>query len=432
MLRTLFYIPHEFAGVPLFGFGWVLLLLCIGLGGHLSLAYRRGGSVSAELKQSGPFWLLLGFVVVVVLPQVELRGVQTQPDQPGQPIGIAIRGYGVMVLLGVVSAIGLAVYRAPRRGLSSDIIFGLAPWLLICGVLGARLFYVIEYRDQFFVGDLRATLGNVLDFTRGGLVVYGSIIGGALGAFLFCRRHNVPALRLGDVIIPCLFLGIFFGRIGCLLNGCCYGGVCQPDWYALHFPAGSPLYAQQLNNGMLVGIEFAVSKSEQLSLPARIQRVASGSLAEEAGVKPDEFVSRIAPIYPSVLEIGQTVAEEDVRPVGLRVDVGDRTLTWTADQLPAVSLPAWPSQLIASGAGLLLCCLLLGLSRWSMRYEGMLVAIGFMSYAVIRFGLEMLRSDEPGQFGTGLTISQWVSLVVFVAAGSLARRIASRKQTDVS
>ncbi len=429
MQRTLFTIPHEVAGIPVFGFGWALLLLLVAGGLYLWTVHRRGGSIAEELKLSGWFWLLLGIAVVMVLPRIELRGQSLETGQPGPPIGMAIRGYGVMMLLGVVSAIALAVYRAPRRGLSADTIYGLAPWLLVLGIVGARLFYVIEYHEQFLAPTWGATIGNLLNFTGGGLVVYGSIMGGLAGALLYSYRHQVPVLRLGDVIIPCLFLGIFFGRIGCLLNGCCYGGRCEDNGWALRFPAGSPLYSEQLVTAELVGLQFDVSKAERLQLPATIKSVVKGSLAARAGIEAGDKVTGIVPLVPSPDQIDPSRPAEELSWQGLRIVTETGSFRWSAEQLPPRSLPVWPSQVISSLSALFLCGLLLVISPWTRRYEGLLVVIGFAGYAIIRFCLETIRSDEPGQFGTSLTISQWVSIGTLTAAGLLAIYIFRRPAT---
>ena len=145
----------------------------------------------------------------------------------GDPIGMAIRGYGVMLLTGVISAVGLSAYRAKRHGIDPEIVFSMAPWAFFGGIIGARLFFVMQYWDQFSDETIGRTIGNILKFTEGGLVVYGSFIGGFLAVGYYIARHRLPLLKFGDVIVPCIFIGVFFGRIGCLMNGCCYGGRCE-------------------------------------------------------------------------------------------------------------------------------------------------------------------------------------------------------------
>ena len=73
------------------------------------------------------------------------------------PEGLPIRGYGVMLLIGITSGVGLAMYRARKGGLDPEIIISLAIWMVVCGIIGARLFYVIEYWHESFAGRNSAT-----------------------------------------------------------------------------------------------------------------------------------------------------------------------------------------------------------------------------------------------------------------------------------
>ena len=136
------------------------------------LGSRRGISLREIFATEGVLWGIFALVIAFVLPRVELTNLD------GEPVGMAIRGYGVMLLLAIASAVGLAAYRAKRRGMDPEIILGMAPWAFLGGIAGARIFFVIQYRDQFLVGSWRETLSRMLDFTGGGLVVYGSFIGG--------------------------------------------------------------------------------------------------------------------------------------------------------------------------------------------------------------------------------------------------------------
>jgi phosphatidylglycerol:prolipoprotein diacylglycerol transferase len=130
MHSELLRIPYEWGGVPIFGFGVLLVLWAIGsaitLGG---LARRNGWSI--ETLSAVPMLLLVG-AAIVMMPRIF-------------PGGLPIRGYGVMLLAGIVAGVGMAMYRARKGGLDPEIILSLAVWVVICGVVGARLFYVIEY-----------------------------------------------------------------------------------------------------------------------------------------------------------------------------------------------------------------------------------------------------------------------------------------------
>ncbi len=420
MQRTLFFIPHSLFDIPIFGVGWALGLLVIGVVTWLALLARQPGrSLAAELRQSGPVWLLAAAIVTFVLPMVELRSIS------GEPLGIAVRGYGVFLLLGVSSGIGLAVLRASRAGIDTDHIFALALWMFFGGLFGARLFYIIEYRDSFLTGSLGSTFGKMLDFTRGGLVVYGSIIGGTLATIAFALQRRIPVFKLSDVIIPSLFLGIFFGRIGCLMNGCCYGGACEPAPYAMEFPPGSPVYLDQIDSGQLLGLTLQANDPTKTTangldndIPQRLRvvAVATDSLAAQRGIKVGDRVSPPRLVKPPAGELDPLTSLDDTSRMGVMLTVAGQPQIWTAEELPSAANPVLPSQLISSLSGLTICLILLAMSKWLPLRTGALAASGFALYAVARFGEEMLRSDEPGQFGTHLSISQWVSLLVLPAA----------------
>src|SRR5262249_28077449 len=129
--------------------------------------------------------------------------------------GVPVRGYGLMLMLGIVAGVAVAIYRARSRGIPDEAILNLAFYLLVTGIVGARLFFVVQKWDQFQGDSLRETLSSVLKFTEGGLVVYGALIGAGLGFLAFVVRSGTPALPLADVIAPSLLIGLALGRVGC-------------------------------------------------------------------------------------------------------------------------------------------------------------------------------------------------------------------------
>lgn len=400
MRQTLVLIPHELAGLPIFGFGWLLILIAIGLTIRIAIAKRNGRSIGQFLSSEGLMWISAAAVIAIVLPLVELTNIE------GDPVGMAIRGYGVMLLCGVVSAVALAAYRASRAGIDPDVIYSLAPWVFIGGIGGARLFYVIQYRDRFIGDSITETIGNMLRFTEGGLVVYGSFIGGTIAGAYYIYRHRLPLLKFGDVIIPCLFLGVFFGRIGCLMNGCCYGGRCEDHWAAVEFPPTSEVYRKQLlESGELLGFKFN-------SETRKIETVRTDSLASKAGIKVGSTFQGLQHVRPTISEATLRIPSGNVRG-GVVAVIDGTEHRWRPEQLPDRALPVYAVQLLSSLSSLALCLTLCGLSLFFTR-EGTIMMLGFASYAVLRFVLEMVRVDEGGQFGTSFSISQWVSIVVFV------------------
>lgn len=241
MRSTLFYIPAEVAGLPMFGFG--LLLAVWAVGSILLLAWlapRQG--FNADTLGYMPVLLLLGLVIAYLLPAIS--------DTNGLPI----RGYGVMLLVAVVTGVGMAVYRGRRMGVDPELILSLAFWLFVSGLVGARLFYLIEYWDRMIAGkSLTQALAAAISIQEGGLVVYGMLVVGGLALIAFIYRYHVPGLALADLIAPSVVLALGLGRIGCFLNGCCFGGPCDLPW-AVTFPAGSGPHEQQIRFGQVYGI----------------------------------------------------------------------------------------------------------------------------------------------------------------------------------
>ncbi|MEM8668571.1 MAG: prolipoprotein diacylglyceryl transferase family protein [Planctomycetota bacterium] len=397
MQRTLLAIPHEIAGLPVFGVGWLLIFAAAGFLFRVVWGKSRDQSFGQILANEGLIWGILAAAIIWVLPKVELRNVA------GEPIGMAIRGYGVMLLSGVAASVGLAYYRAKRAGQDPDVILSMAPWAFIGGIIGARLFFVIQYRDRFIGDTVFETLGNALRFTEGGLVVYGSFIGGFVALTYFVLRNRLPWLTLGDVIVPCLFLGVFFGRVGCLMNGCCYGGRCEDNWYALYFPATSPVYKEQMESGALLGFRYDPDTR-------RIESVEEGSLADKAGIQAGSTLELLANDRSPLPEASTKLPIEDIQR-GVIATVDGRRYRWSPEELPDRALPVVPAQLISSLSGLTLCLLLCAIPLNRFR-PGTIMMLGFAGYALMRFGLEIVRVDESGQFGTTLSISQWVSIVV--------------------
>jgi phosphatidylglycerol:prolipoprotein diacylglycerol transferase len=251
MCQTLFTVPGELWGVPVFGIGWLLGLWAVATVVTLGVQFRRHGW-GPELRGYLPALLLCGVVIGVVLPRlVEAPASLPSADDAG-PVagGLPIRGYGVMLLVAVSAGVGLSVYRAERMGLDPEIIISLAFWLFVAGIVGARLFYIIEYWDKFQQPTLSATLAMMANVAQGGLVVYGSLLAGGLALVVFIYKHHLPGLALTDLIAPGVVLGMALGRLGCFLNGCCFGGVSSVPWHVT-FPFHSPPHQQQVLSGSL-------------------------------------------------------------------------------------------------------------------------------------------------------------------------------------
>lgn len=234
MRQVLIYIllKHPFAwgeldiksGVPGFGSAWILTA---GLLIWLAIQKWYFRAAPTEIKQGLLPWGVAIMVSIFLVPSVG-------------PTRLPIFGYGMMVLIGFLSGLWLSRLRAKRIGLNPEILSDMSFWLLISGVLGGRIAHLVQFRQSQFVRcqTVFDYVKECVNLTEGGLVLIGALAGGAIGFFGFCRSRKLPVLFLADVIMPGVFVGVGFGRIGCLLNGCCYGAACNLPW-AIQFPQSS-------------------------------------------------------------------------------------------------------------------------------------------------------------------------------------------------
>ncbi len=236
MRSTLFHLPRSIpwgdGGVPLFGAGLLMAIWIMAAAVWLGVAARKHGWQTAVSQLWLPALVVTG-MLGWVLPALD------------DGAGVPIRGYGVMLLIAAAAGTWLSILRGRREGIDADTILSLATEVFIWGLVGARLFYVIEYREQFFAAGkpLGQTLLDIVNIANGGLVVFGSLPTAAVAAWRFAARRGLPLLTLADCAAPGMLLGLAIGRVGCFLNGCCYGGPCDLPW-SVTFPAGTEVAAR--------------------------------------------------------------------------------------------------------------------------------------------------------------------------------------------
>jgi phosphatidylglycerol---prolipoprotein diacylglyceryl transferase len=132
--------------------------------------------------------------------------------------------YGVLLATGLTVAILLARRRAMTVGLPGDRIADLALWMVLWGLVGAKVLLVIT--DPSYL----TSLGGLWGVVRAGGVFYGGLIAAVAAAVVLLRRYSLPFLPVADVLAPSIALGHFFGRLGCFSAGCCYGAACSKPW----------------------------------------------------------------------------------------------------------------------------------------------------------------------------------------------------------
>ena len=170
-----------------------------------------------------------------------------------------IYGYGLMIAIGIFAAYTLAEYRARRlEGVDDERVFGLTAWAVAGGLAGGKVMYYITILPQI-ISDPSLLYRDLLE----GFVIYGALIGGFVGIWLYCRKWKLNLLSYLDLALPSVALAQGFGRIGCLLAGCCYGmetdsAFCIIFQQSAYAPNGIPLIPTQIISSVLDFAHFAV------------------------------------------------------------------------------------------------------------------------------------------------------------------------------
>lgn len=148
--------------------------------------------------------------------------------------GIRVGSYGVLLMIGVIVALFLSRKRAPQFGIHPDRLYDALFWMLIPGILGARITYIAQNWSYYM-----AHQNELWSLQFMGLTSFGGMIGGFIGFYIWSRIAKVNLWPLLDVVGIPVLIAHAFGRIGCLLNGCCHGFKGE-DWYCVprYDPAG--------------------------------------------------------------------------------------------------------------------------------------------------------------------------------------------------
>lgn len=160
---------------------------------------------------------------------------------------LAVHTYGLMIAIAFLTALHLTQRDAAREGIDPHLIGAMAIWALLFGILGTRIMHIILYPQDYSWKD---PIGWIAIW-QGGLVFQGALPGALIYCVYGCRKNKVPFWKISDCTIPYLAMGHAFGRIGCFMNGCCYGARTDMPW-GIRFPripwdvaqpaTGSPAY----------------------------------------------------------------------------------------------------------------------------------------------------------------------------------------------
>lgn len=313
--------------------------------------------------------------------------------------GIPIFGFGLMLFLAFVGGSWLANRRARQRGIPVELVSDLTIFLFVGGIAGARVLFLWNHLPGLTLAEY------VLEFFKiwkGGIILYGSLAGGFLAFLIFwwfrCRPKGIDPKVLADVLAPSLALGIALGRIGCLLNGCCFGMVATPECpcVAIHFPFPSPPRASISGDGLQAAAGFTW-KNDRLSAIPQVGMVDFGSRAEQGGLKEGDRILTILGREVTTIQDAETILmqgwpegqnEMVLEVQGTAPNEVRRTIRYVPRTLGVV-----PAQVYETISMLLLLGLLLASEEHLRPKPGQIISLFMIAYAAHRGLNELLRND---------------------------------------
>jgi len=301
-------------------------------------------------------------------------------------IHVTIKSYGLMMVIGFILGVSLMCHCARRIKHNPEYVTNAALYALISGVIGARIFFIMHNFDSY-----RNHILSIFAIWNGGLEYIGGVFLAIIVVFIYLKKKKLPVRIYMDMITIGLMIGLAFGRIGCYLNGCCFG---KPTTSAcsITFPYGSLAYESQAFPNYLR------ERTEPLiNLPAEYY----GYFAEDGQtwIPANESNKLRANLKPKDLLTDQQKSDVKTKYKMLRIH---------------------PSQFYSTANSLVLCLIFyLFWRKFGIKYQGCTFALMFILYGPTRFFLETLRDDNPFENAwwiiyPGGTISQNIRIYMFI------------------
>jgi phosphatidylglycerol---prolipoprotein diacylglyceryl transferase len=299
---------------------------------------------------------------------------------------LKIQSYGTMMVIGFVVALWLMRRLMKKSGQNPEHVTNIAMYALLTGLVGARLFYVIHHHD-LFVGRFM----EIFAIWKGGLEFLGGFLFGLAFLWLYLWKQKLPKRLYLDILAIGLMVGLGFGRIGCFLNGCCFGRPADVPW-AVQFPYESPSFYSQIRPDL--------------------QRDRSNPMLN----LPDDYYDADGYLKPY-----NELTPEQQQAVG------------SGGQYACLAVH--PTQLYSSLNGFILAgVLLLTWLKIGRKKPGVTMSLMLILYGATRFYLESLRADNPFEHAwwaiyKGGTVSQNIGIYLIIAGTICLVIFATRKKT---